>query len=29
ERVGVTPTYKVLEEWGPDHVKHFIIGVFS
>jgi ribonuclease-3 len=28
ERVGVTPTYKVLEEWGPDHAKHFIIGVF-
>jgi len=28
ERVKITPTYKVLEEWGPDHVKHFIIGVF-
>jgi len=28
ERVGITPTYKVLEERGPDHVKHFIIGVF-
>jgi len=28
EKVGVTPTYKVLEEWGPDHVKHFTIGVF-
>lgn len=28
ERVGITPNYKVLEEWGPDHVKHFIIGVF-
>lgn len=28
ERVGITPTYKVLEEWGPDHAKHFIIGVF-
>jgi len=28
ERVGVTPTYKVLKEWGPDHAKHFIIGVF-
>ncbi len=28
ERKGITPTYKVLEEWGPDHVKHFIIGVF-
>jgi len=28
ERVGITPSYKVLEEWGPDHAKHFIIGVF-
>jgi ribonuclease-3 len=28
ERVGITPTYKVLKEWGPDHAKHFIIGVF-
>jgi len=28
ERVGITPQYKVLDEWGPDHAKHFIIGVF-
>lgn len=28
ERVGITPNYKVLEEWGPDHARHFIIGVF-
>lgn len=28
ERVGITPIYKVLKEWGPDHAKHFIIGVF-
>jgi ribonuclease III len=28
ERVGITPSYKVLEEWGPDHAKHFIVGVF-
>ncbi|MDP2967005.1 MAG: ribonuclease III [bacterium] len=28
ERRGVTPTYKVMREWGPDHFKHFIIGVF-
>ncbi len=28
ERVGITPNYKVLEERGPDHDKHFIIGVF-
>jgi len=28
ERTGITPTYNVLKEWGPDHAKHFIIGVF-
>ena len=28
ERLKITPTYKILEEWGPDHVKHFIAGVF-
>jgi len=28
ERVGITPNYKVLKEWGPDHAKHFVIGVF-
>lgn len=28
ERRGITPTYKVLKEWGPDHAKYFIIGVF-
>jgi len=28
EKEGITPTYKVLEEWGPDHDKHFVIGVF-
>jgi len=28
ERVRITPIYKVLEDWGPDHAKHFIIGVF-
>ncbi len=28
ERVGITPAYKVLEEWGPDHAKHFIVGIF-
>jgi ribonuclease III len=25
---GITPVYKVLEEWGPDHAKHFTIGVY-
>ena len=28
ERVEITPTYKVLEEKGPDHAKHFLVGVF-
>ncbi|MEK7541729.1 MAG: ribonuclease III [Patescibacteria group bacterium] len=28
ERVSITPTYEVLREWGPDHDKHFVVGVF-
>ncbi len=28
EREGVTPVYKLLEESGPDHDKHFVAGVF-
>lgn len=28
EAEGITPTYEVLEEWGPDHAKQFRIGVF-
>ena len=28
DRVGVTPTYEVLDEWGPDHDRHFVIGVY-
>ncbi len=28
ERVGVTPTYEVVREWGPDHDRHFVIGAF-
>lgn len=28
ERVKITPTYRVLKSSGPDHVKHFVIGVF-
>ena len=28
ERMGITPAYKVLKEWGPDHAKNFIMGVF-
>jgi len=28
EVIGVTPTYRVLEESGPDHARHFTIGVY-
>lgn len=28
EEAGITPIYEVLEEWGPDHDKHFQVGVF-
>jgi len=28
ERTGTTPSYEVLDEWGPDHAKHFKVGVF-
>ncbi len=28
ELVSITPTYRVLEEKGPDHDKQFIVGVF-
>jgi ribonuclease-3 len=28
DRIGVTPTYRVMEEWGPDHARQFKIGVY-
>jgi len=28
EKYGITPTYEVLEESGPDHAKIFIVGVY-
>lgn len=28
DKTGITPTYRVLEESGPDHAKHFVIGVY-
>ena len=28
ERAGITPSYKVIKEEGPDHDKDFIIGVY-
>jgi ribonuclease-3 len=28
EVVKITPTYRVTKEWGPDHDKHFVMGVY-
>jgi len=28
DKEGITPSYKVLKESGPDHEKQFIVGVF-
>lgn len=28
ERMGVTPSYKVLKEAGPDHAKQFTVGIY-
>lgn len=28
DKLGITPHYTVLEEEGPDHDKHFTVGVF-
>lgn len=28
EKVSITPAYKVMKEWGPDHKKKFTVGVF-
>jgi ribonuclease-3 len=28
DRAGITPTYEVIKEWGPDHAKNFQVGVF-
>ena len=28
EKAGITPTYKTLKEIGPDHDKHFTLGVY-
>lgn len=28
ENSKVTPSYRVTKDWGPDHDKHFIVGVF-
>jgi ribonuclease-3 len=28
EKERITPSYKILKEWGPDHDKHFVAGVY-
>lgn len=28
EKTRITPTYKVMKDWGPDHAKSFVVGVF-
>lgn len=28
EKAKITPTYKVIKDWGPDHDKIFVVGVY-
>ena len=28
EMEKITPSYRVQREWGPDHDKHFVVGVY-
>lgn len=28
DKVGITPSYQVMKEWGPDHDRHFIVGLY-
>jgi len=28
EEFGLTPNYETMKEWGPDHAKHSIVGVY-
>jgi ribonuclease-3 len=28
EKNGITPSYRTLKEWGPDHNRRFVAGVF-
>ncbi|TXH01737.1 MAG: ribonuclease III [Candidatus Moraniibacteriota bacterium] len=28
EKLSVTPSYQVMKEWGPDHDRRFVAGVF-
>ena len=28
DKVGITPSYRVISETGPDHNKKFVVGVY-
>ncbi len=28
EKFAITPTYQTLKEWGPDHQREFLVGVY-
>lgn len=28
DKVGITPSYEVIKEWGLDHAKNFVIGAY-
>ncbi len=28
DKLRITPTYQVLKEWGPDHARQFLMGVY-
>ncbi len=28
EKLGITPHYKIIKEEGPDHAKHFTVGIY-
>ena len=28
DKVGITPSYEVINEWGLDHAKNFVVGVY-
>lgn len=28
EKVSITPSYEVIDEWGPDHARQFKVGVY-
>lgn len=28
EKIGITPSYQVLKEWGPDHDRCFVVGLY-